>query len=230
MAALSPPLHEERTLPAEPGRSTHAPAVPGYPTVPPGLARLNSDPADRAVVALLTCCASPAWAERLAAHRPYPDASALLAASDEALYDLPPGARREALTGEAGRSAAPPSGYSAADTALAHAQTAYAAKFRFPFVVCLDGASPAHALNQRLTSIHARLDHDEERELALATEELRRLVRGRLARLATGAMRPSGALPAPGRPGPQGPYGSPEDAVCPESRDSGRPDSPYVPV
>lgn len=154
MAALSPPPHEEDTLPAERGRSTHAPAVPGYPTVPPGLARLNSDPADRAAAALLTCCASPAWAGRLVAHRPYPDVSALLAASDEALYDLPPVARLEALTGEADRSAAPPSGYSAADTALAHAQTAYAAKFGFPFVVCLDGASAAHALNQRLTAIH----------------------------------------------------------------------------
>ncbi|MFF5689850.1 2-oxo-4-hydroxy-4-carboxy-5-ureidoimidazoline decarboxylase [Streptomyces albidoflavus] len=230
MAALSPPPHEEDTLPAERGRSTHAPAVPGYPTVPPGLARLNSDPADRAAAALLTCCASPAWAGRLVAHRPYPEVSALLAASDEALYDLPPVARREALTGEADRSAAPPSGYSAADTALAHAQTAYAAKFGFPFVVCLDGASAAHALNQRLTAIHTRLDHDEEAELALATEELRRLVRGRLAARAAGAARPAASLPAPGRRAPDRPYGSPEDAVCPESRDSGRPDSPYVPV
>ncbi|MEV7515128.1 2-oxo-4-hydroxy-4-carboxy-5-ureidoimidazoline decarboxylase [Streptomyces diastaticus] len=230
MAALSPPPHEERTLPAEPGRSTHAPAVPGYPTVPPGLARLNSDPADRAVATLLTCCASPDWAKRLAAHRPYPDVCALLAASDEALYDLPPAARHEALTGEADRSAAPPSGYSAADTALVHAQTAYAAKFGFPFVVCLDGQAPAHALNQRLTAIHTRLDNAEEPELALATEELRRLVRGRLARRAAGAAHPSGALPAPGRRGPGRAHGSAEDAVCRESRDSGRPDSPYVPV
>lgn len=204
MAALSPPPHEERTLPAEPGRSTHAPAVPGYPTVPPGLARLNSDPADRAVATLLTCCASPDWAKRLAAHRPYPDVRALLAAGDEALYDLPPAARHEALTGEADRSAAPPSGYSAADTALVHAQTAYAAKFGFPFVVCLDGQAPAHALNQRLTAIHTRLDNAEEPELALATEELRRLVRGgwragRRARLT----RPAHSRPRAARPRPR---------------------------
>ncbi|MFD4988219.1 2-oxo-4-hydroxy-4-carboxy-5-ureidoimidazoline decarboxylase [Streptomyces sp. NPDC058374] len=198
--------------------------------MPPGLARLNSDPADRAVAALLACCACPEWAERLAAHRPYPDVPALLAASDEALYDLPPDALRAALTGEGSRSAAPPSGYSAADTALDYAQKAYAESFGYPFVVCLDGEPPARALDLRLAAIRARLGHPAEAELPVAAEELRRLVRGRLARRAAAALHPSGALPAPGRRGPARPHGSPEDAACPESRDSGRPDSPYVPV
>ncbi|MEU6156932.1 2-oxo-4-hydroxy-4-carboxy-5-ureidoimidazoline decarboxylase [Streptomyces sp. NPDC047130] len=39
---------------------------------------------------LSRCLRSSRWAARMAAHRPYPDAAALLAASDEAAYDLPP--------------------------------------------------------------------------------------------------------------------------------------------
>ncbi|MYV56571.1 OHCU decarboxylase, partial [Streptomyces sp. SID3212] len=52
------------------------------------LHRFNAAPAGDAEAALLTCCGNRRWAQRLAAHRPYPDLDALFAAADEASYDL----------------------------------------------------------------------------------------------------------------------------------------------
>ncbi|HET6860372.1 MAG TPA: 2-oxo-4-hydroxy-4-carboxy-5-ureidoimidazoline decarboxylase, partial [Streptomyces sp.] len=53
-----------------------------------GLDHFNRAPVGPAEAALLDCCGSPRWAQRLVAHRPYPDLDSLLAAADEASYDL----------------------------------------------------------------------------------------------------------------------------------------------
>lgn len=66
-------------------------SVPGRtPSGPYGLRRFNAAPATEAEAALLECYGSRRWAQRLAGHRPYPDLDALLAAADEAGYDLSP--------------------------------------------------------------------------------------------------------------------------------------------
>lgn len=70
------------------------------PVAHPGLDRFNAAPAAEAEAALLECSGSRRWAARLAAHRPYPDLDALLAAADEAGYDLPPADLAEALAAE----------------------------------------------------------------------------------------------------------------------------------
>lgn len=57
-------------------------------------------PSAEAEAALLECCGSRRWAQRLAAHRPFPDVDSLLAAADEAGYDLAPADLSEALTAE----------------------------------------------------------------------------------------------------------------------------------
>ena len=128
------------------------------------------------------CCRSLRWAHRLTEHRPYPDLDALLAAADEAAYDLTHADLAEALAGES-LTLLPDSAYSAAHTALSAAHAAYESRFGHVFVICLDDLAPGEALDEVLAGIRSRLANDPEEERVLAAEELRRLARGRLARL-----------------------------------------------
>ncbi|MET8037196.1 2-oxo-4-hydroxy-4-carboxy-5-ureidoimidazoline decarboxylase [Streptomyces sp. NPDC005345] len=165
-------------LPRLPGQV----ALPEQKSAAPSPARLdgfNSAPAEAVTRALLTCCRSLRWAHRLAAHRPYPD----LAASDEAAYDLTPADLAEALAGES-LTLLPDGAYSAAHTALSAAHAAYESRFGHVFVICLDGFPPGEALDQVLAGIRSRLTNDPEEERVTTAEELRRLARGRLSRLA----------------------------------------------
>ncbi|MEV6119083.1 2-oxo-4-hydroxy-4-carboxy-5-ureidoimidazoline decarboxylase [Streptomyces sp. NPDC052077] len=164
-------------------------AVPGTAS---GLERFNAAPADEAVRTLLACLSSLRWAHRLALHRPYPDLSSLLAASDEAAYDLSPADLTEALAAEA-LPALPRDTYAAADTALRAGTAAYESRFGHAFVICLDGLSTGEALNHALTGIRSRLANDPDEERPVAAEELRRLARGRL----TGALAPGPLPPVP---------------------------------
>jgi 2-oxo-4-hydroxy-4-carboxy-5-ureidoimidazoline decarboxylase len=164
------------------------------------LTHLNTAPADEARRALLACLPSPRWADRMAAHRPYPDLAAALAASDEAAYDLTPEDITAALVREplpGGTAATSPgrstystystystrstySTYRAARTALDAAHTAYEAKFGHPFVICLDGVAPEETLNRTLEDIRSRLANDPDAERVVTAEQLRRLARARL--------------------------------------------------
>ncbi|MEW2398612.1 2-oxo-4-hydroxy-4-carboxy-5-ureidoimidazoline decarboxylase [Streptomyces sp. NPDC046862] len=174
------------TLPSH--RLPHLPgevAFPEQPRTAPGpsaLERFNTVPADEAERALLTCCRSLRWAHRVAEHRPYPDLNALLAAADEAAYDLTPTDVAEALAGET-LTMLPDGAYSAAHTALSAAHAAYESRFGHVFVICLDDAPANEALDRVLTGIRSRLTNDPEEERLLAAEELRRLARGRLRRV-----------------------------------------------
>ncbi|MFG2310673.1 2-oxo-4-hydroxy-4-carboxy-5-ureidoimidazoline decarboxylase [Streptomyces sp. NPDC048566] len=174
-------------LPPLPGQV----ALPVQKSAEPSPARLdgfNGAPAEEIIRALLTCCRSPRWAHRLAAHRPYPDLAALLAASDEAAYDLTPADLAEALAGES-LAPLPDGAYSAAHTALGAAHAAYESKFGHVFVICLDDVPPGEALDQVLGGIRSRLTNDPEEERVTTAEELRRLARGRLSRLVTDGTR-----------------------------------------
>lgn len=153
---------------------------------PPSLARFNTDPAEDVERALLTCLRSLRWARRLTDHRPYPDLGSLLAAADEAAYDLTPGDLSEALAAEA-LPALPEGVYSAAYMALGAAHAAYEAKFGHVFVICLDGTPPAEVLNTILAAIRSRLTNDPEEERVVAAEELRGLARERLGNSLRGA-------------------------------------------
>jgi 2-oxo-4-hydroxy-4-carboxy-5-ureidoimidazoline decarboxylase len=161
--------------------------------VPEGLHRLNRAPSVLAEQVLRACCGSHRWARAVAAHRPYPTVEALLAAADEAAYDLTTGDLAEALAGEA-TTALPDRGGLRVHTALRAAHAAYEAKFGHAFVIALDPGDPGEALDQTMASLRERLGHDEERESAVTAEQLRRICRARLlalanrrARAATGA-------------------------------------------
>ncbi|MER7106611.1 2-oxo-4-hydroxy-4-carboxy-5-ureidoimidazoline decarboxylase [Streptomyces sp. NPDC000229] len=158
-----------------------------------GLVRFNAAPADAAEAALLACCGSRSWARRIAAHRPYPTLDALLAAADEASYDLSGADLHEALADETS-AGLPPGTPTAAHTAWEAAHAEYESRFRHAFVICLDGHHPEEQLNQALSAIHARMSHPPEKERSIAADELRRLARARLSRL-IGRAGPSLARP-----------------------------------
>ncbi|MFG3252349.1 2-oxo-4-hydroxy-4-carboxy-5-ureidoimidazoline decarboxylase [Streptomyces sp. NPDC048172] len=157
------------------------------------LERFNASRPDEVEALLLGCCASARWARRLAAHRPYPDVDALLAAADEASYDLTAEDLAEALAGETAPhphqgslGGDPQPGTLAAHTALRAAQAAYESRFGHAFVICLDEWAPDERLDQTLAGLRVRLANEPEEERVVAADELRRVARGRLARLAAG--------------------------------------------
>lgn len=73
---------------------------PPTPPTPPPLSRFNAASDGEAAALLLRCCGSTRWASRVAACRPYPDTDALLAALDEASYDMTRADLVEALATE----------------------------------------------------------------------------------------------------------------------------------
>ncbi|GAB7103969.1 2-oxo-4-hydroxy-4-carboxy-5-ureidoimidazoline decarboxylase [Streptomyces phaeofaciens JCM 4814] len=173
------------TLPAHPlSRPTGRVAIPGQTRTSPAppLDGFNTAPSEEAHHALLACLRSPRWARRIADHRPYPTAEALLAASDEAAYDLTAGDLAEALAGEC-LPTLPEGTYEAAHTALGAAHAAYEARFGHVFVICLDGVPQDEVLDHVLGGIRSRLTNDPEEERVVTAEELRRLARQRLTQL-----------------------------------------------
>ncbi|SER37165.1 2-oxo-4-hydroxy-4-carboxy--5-ureidoimidazoline (OHCU) decarboxylase [Streptomyces sp. yr375] len=173
------------TLPAHrPSHLSGCLAIPAQTrtSVTPALEGFNTAPAEEAHHTLLTCLRSLRWARRIADHRPYPTLDALLAASDEAAYDLTSADLAEALAGET-LPPLPPDAYGAAHMALSAAQAAYEARFGHTFVICLDTVPAAESLDHVLAAIRSRLTNDPEDERVTAAEELRRLARQRLLQL-----------------------------------------------
>ncbi|MFE3327668.1 2-oxo-4-hydroxy-4-carboxy-5-ureidoimidazoline decarboxylase [Streptomyces sp. NPDC059176] len=177
-------LHPAARIPAPAAPATPCPVrTPRQPARArlPGLDHFNTAPEAAATATVLTCCNSRRWAHRIVAHRPYPDVDALLAAADEASYDLSAADLDEALTGE--RSfGLPPTAPASAHTALRAAHAAYEASFGHAFVICLDGFHPDEHPDQVLAGIRSRLGNDPDEERVTAADELRRLARARLGR------------------------------------------------
>ncbi|MFE0703271.1 2-oxo-4-hydroxy-4-carboxy-5-ureidoimidazoline decarboxylase [Streptomyces sp. NPDC058872] len=162
--------------------STDTPAIPAQQRGGrhvAGLVRFNAAPPGDAEALLYDCCASHRWAERVSAHRPYPTLDALLAAADEACYDLSRAELDEALAAES--AAAPdPDVPPAALTALRAAHAAYESRFGHAFVISLDGVRHEERLDRVLAGIRSRLGNEPEEERVVAADELRRLARARL--------------------------------------------------
>ncbi|MFE9354125.1 2-oxo-4-hydroxy-4-carboxy-5-ureidoimidazoline decarboxylase [Streptomyces olivaceoviridis] len=166
---------------------TRGPTLPAHrlPYLPTPLDAFNTASADEARALLLHCLRSPRWSHRIADHRPYPDLDALLAAADEAAYDLSPGDLAEALAGEP-LPELPEGTYSAAHMALGAAHAAYEARFGHAFVINPGDAAPGEIIDHILEAIRSRLANDPEEERVVAADELRRLARGRLLALLSG--------------------------------------------
>ncbi|MQS07459.1 2-oxo-4-hydroxy-4-carboxy-5-ureidoimidazoline decarboxylase [Streptomyces sp. IF17] len=163
----------------------------------PGLRRLNAADPATAESLLLACCGSRRWARRVAEHRPYGDTDALLAAGDEAAYDLTPADLSEALSAEPRDAAALrvlAGAGETARTALRAALSVHEERFGHGFVLHLDPSHPEEWLDLTLTALRTRLLMDPETEREHAAEQLRRLARARLEHLVAGT-----AVPGPAR-------------------------------
>jgi OHCU decarboxylase len=181
-------LKTEQTS-AEPGHSKDA------------LEQWNGLPIDDAARAILPCCGSRAWAQRMAARRPLADRDALLAASKETWRSLSRSDWMEAFhshprIGEL-RSSEPPAlqfppaksaawseqeqqsvrdAEAAVKYALADANREYERRFDRIFIVCATGKSA----KQILEILRRRLDNDAETELHEAAEQQRQITEIRL--------------------------------------------------
>lgn len=155
------------------------------------LTHLNQLPGPEAERLLLACCGARAWAERMAARRPYPDLEALLESADDVWRGLPAADRREAFAahpriGEraTGQSELEQSGVRGAAAAtlteLSERNRAYEDRFGHVFLVCATGKSAG----EMLEALRARFDNPPQVELQVASEEQRKITRLRLERVA----------------------------------------------
>ncbi|GAB2907124.1 2-oxo-4-hydroxy-4-carboxy-5-ureidoimidazoline decarboxylase [Nonomuraea fastidiosa] len=157
------------------------------------LAAFNARPRAEAVADLLTCCASPAFAEEVAARRPYGDLDDLLDTAARAVRDLgwdevlralsahprigerPAGEGRQAAWSRQEQSGVP----DALRAALADANRAYERRFGHVYLACATGLTGA----QLLARLEERLANDEESEREVVRAELAAIARLRLAKL-----------------------------------------------
>jgi OHCU decarboxylase len=160
------------------------------------LARWNLLPVDDAIGAILPCCGSRAWAQRVVAQRPLADETALLAASNETWGSLAPLDWMEAFRshpriGESHAPQSPPAQsvdwstqeqrqVAAADAAvkaaLAKANREYERRFNRIFIVCATGKSAPEILE----ILQRRLNNDAATELHEAVEQQRQITEIRL--------------------------------------------------
>jgi 2-oxo-4-hydroxy-4-carboxy-5-ureidoimidazoline decarboxylase len=160
------------------------------------LAQWNALPLPEARDAVLACCASLAWAQRLAAGRPYPDVAAVVAAGVSVLADLPWSEVRAAVEAhprigqrpaggdrEAAWSRREQAGAQDADpvlaAALVTANRAYEERFGHVFLIFATGRTAAHMLE----AARRRLRNDEATERAVVRVELAKITGLRLERL-----------------------------------------------
>jgi len=155
------------------------------------LRELNTADADAAARALLRCCGSTTWAARVAASRPFHDLDRLLEAADAAWRSLDRGDWLEAFAAHPRIGQQPTSAWASQEQAgtaqaaaevrdrLAAANREYEARFGYIFMVCAAGRSAV----EMLAALEQRLAHDPQRELPIAAEEQRRIMRLRLAKL-----------------------------------------------
>jgi 2-oxo-4-hydroxy-4-carboxy-5-ureidoimidazoline decarboxylase len=166
------------------------------------LAQWNALPVEDAVKEILPCCGSIAWAGEMAARRPFPDVTTLLAASDETWSNLTAEDWMEAFRshpriGESGSaqfgsaqsgsvqsasvrsdtwSAQEQQKVAAADDAvkitLAEGNQEYEQRFRHIFIVCATGKSAPEILE----ILRRRLKNDEPTELREAAEQQRQII------------------------------------------------------
>jgi 2-oxo-4-hydroxy-4-carboxy-5-ureidoimidazoline decarboxylase len=160
------------------------------------LARWNGLPIEDAVKEILPCCGSTAWAEGMAARRPFADSASLLAASDETWRNLPAEDWMEAFRshpriGESQASQSPSAQSGAWSTqeqrkvaaaddavkiALAEANREYERRFSHIFIVCATGKSGPDILE----ILRRRLHNDKAAELHEAAEQQRQIMHIRL--------------------------------------------------
>jgi len=162
------------------------------------LARWNTLAADEATCEILPCCGSQAWAEKLAAQRPFSTPESLFVVSDAVWLSLPEAdwqqafdshprigqrhaqaATAQSLNWSSGEQrVAMASQDDAAKMALAEGNREYEAKFGRIFLVCASGKST----QEILTILRTRMGNTPEQELREAVDQQRQITQLRLRR------------------------------------------------
>jgi 2-oxo-4-hydroxy-4-carboxy-5-ureidoimidazoline decarboxylase len=159
------------------------------------LTELNSSPDDELMRVLLECCDVPAWAQTVAAGRPYSEVDSLLAVADAAARGLGPAEVERALAahpriGERAQGPGTSAGWSRREqagvdageqtqAALLDGNRAYEDRFGRVFLICASGLSA----DQILAALRSRLQNDPATEDAVVAEELRKIALLRLRRV-----------------------------------------------
>ncbi len=154
-------------------------------------AHLNSLPRESAVEALLRCCASEAWARRMAAIRPFDSDEVLFDVAERVWWALSPDDWREAFAAhprigertESAWSAEEQSGMNEADRSLQErireGNRRYEETFGHVFLICATGLSA----DTMAVELERRLRNDAQTELRNAAAEQAKITRIRLERL-----------------------------------------------
>ncbi|WP_049576261.1 2-oxo-4-hydroxy-4-carboxy-5-ureidoimidazoline decarboxylase [Nonomuraea sp. SBT364] len=152
------------------------------------LARFNALPPDDAQRDLLACCASPAFAGRVTAGRPYRTAGDLADAAGRAVRELPWSDVLEALAahpriGERAAGAWSRQEQSGVEDGLrarlAEANRDYERRFGHVYLICATGLTGA----EMLARLRERLTDDEETERRTVRDELAKITELRAGKL-----------------------------------------------
>jgi OHCU decarboxylase len=164
------------------------------------LTDFNALPVSDAEAALLDCCGATRWTRQIAAQRPFDSVNALCAAADatwqemdradvlEAFSRHPQIGQKAATGSESHRrwSEGEQNGARIAaedvKTRLAQGNRAYHEKFGYIFIVCATGKTA----DEMLALLDQRLQNDASRELPIAVEQQRLIMRLRLEKLFAG--------------------------------------------
>lgn len=179
------------------GTMTHAAAKPQSQNVNDVLARWNEADALVAAREIFPCCGSVAWAQGMAARRPFVSEQELLITSDlvweglgeedwrEAFDSHPRIGEQHAKAATARSLAWSGDEQSAAVVAdekvkqeLAAANREYEAKFGQIFLICASGRTASEVL----ANCRARMDHNAREEMLEAAEQQRQIMQLRLQR------------------------------------------------
>jgi 2-oxo-4-hydroxy-4-carboxy-5-ureidoimidazoline decarboxylase len=160
------------------------------------LERFNGLAPEAAEEALLACCASPGWAARVVAARPYQTSADLVVAGVTAFDELgwadlqrvlaahPRIGQKPAGDGaEAAWSRREQSGVEGSAEELARVNEAYERRFGHLFLIFASGKSA----DEVLAAARGRLRNDDDTERVVVRGELRKIVELRLERLAEAA-------------------------------------------
>lgn len=158
------------------------------------LAALNHATGERALKALLACCGSRTWVERMLANRPLSDVAALHETAESVWFSLTPGDWLEAFSkhpkiGDKSYSkwsAQEQQGMSQASRDIADAMrelnAQYQRKFGFIFIVCASGKSA----EEMRSMLEQRLSNDPDTELQIAAAEQVKIMHLRLDKMLAG--------------------------------------------
>jgi OHCU decarboxylase len=163
------------------------------------LEEMNALSRDEAESELLKCCGSTLWARRMAEARPFPDLQEMMTRADSIWWALEKEdwleafsrhpkigekeSEREQATAARNWSEQEQSGTHSAgeetQRALMYANSEYAQKFGYIYIICATGKTA----DEMLSILKERLHNDADKEIRIAAEEQRRITHLRLQKM-----------------------------------------------